>query len=116
MPRIYLDRDSVCLGDDISSHNKEWIIRPAHDLLKLLNLCKNEYLPTNIQGGNPGWKVIWKGKAIAVIGQRWECAKIIDPNLTLEKIKDENGEVTLFFEYLDWTLDPDQVFQSLKNA
>jgi hypothetical protein len=73
-------------------------------------------LPTNIQGGNPGWKAMWKGKAIAVIGQRWQSARIIDSEITLEKIKDENGEVTLFFEYLNFDEDPEQVFQSLRNS
>jgi len=114
-PRIYLDRDSVCMGDDMTSHDEEWIIRPEHDLLILLNLCKKEFLPTNIQGANPGWRAMWNGKAIAIIGQSWQSAKIIELDLTLEKIKDENGETSLFFEYLR-DENPENVFTSTKNA
>jgi hypothetical protein len=114
-PRIYLDRESVCLADDVSPHDEEWILRPEYDLLGLLNMCKKDFLPTNIQGENPGWEVILNDKAIAIIEQKWESPKIFNPELTLDMIKNENGEVTLFFKYLEG-VDLDRNFVSTKNA
>ena len=96
-------------------HEKEWIIRPEHDLLSLLNLCKKDFLPSNSQGHNPGWRAMSNGKAIAIVGQSWKSARIIDSDLTLEKIKDENGEASLFFEYLR-NDDPDKIFTLVTNA
>ncbi len=115
-PRIYLDRDSCCFGEDTHApHEEEWILRPEHNLVSILNLTKNDYLPTNIQGDNPGWVAKCKDIAIAVIGQKWHSAKLIDPTLTLESMINENGDIKLFFEYLN-DKDPDHVFEKATNA
>jgi len=114
-PRIYLTRDSVCLGDDFSApHEREWILKNENDLLGIINQCKADYLPTNIQGNNPGWIAKSGQSNIAVVAQNWKEAKLISTALTIESIKNEKGNVVLHFEYLK-EHEPEDVFRALSE-
>jgi len=112
-PRIYLSRDSACLGDDFSApHEKEWIQKPDNDLLLVMNRCKANYLPSNIQGNNPGWIAKNGANIIAVIAQHWDESKLIPPYTTTDILKDKNGNIYIHFEYLQGE-NPDVIYANL---
>ena len=112
-PRIFLSRDSVCLGDDISApHEKEWIQKSDNDLLPIMNRCKENYLPTTIQGNNPGWIAKNGPNIFAVIAQRWDESKLIPPYTTTDNLKDKDGNIYIHFEYLQGE-NPDVIYETL---
>ena len=113
MPRVYLSRDSVCLGDDFSApHEKEWIEKLGNDLLHIMNRCKADYLPTNIQGDHPGWIAKNGTNIIAVIAQHWEESKLIPPYTTTDILKDSDENIYIHFYYLQGE-NPDAVYEAL---
>lgn len=68
MFEIIIDRDSVCMADDIDAHKKIIEIKPTYRLSDLIDLVINSrYLPY-IYGGKSTWVMKRKNKLLAVIG------------------------------------------------
>lgn len=65
---IILDRDSVCMGDDMDSHEKTIKITRPMKLSDFIDMVINlRYLPY-IYGGKATWVMRYQNKPLAVIG------------------------------------------------
>jgi len=110
--KIIITRNSVCLADDIyAPHEKKWNLDLKSSIHKILQQCKSEYLPTNLQGGTPRWIAKCDNNVIAVVAQSCKESTIIKRKQTLESLINSDGNLELRFELL-----PENEFKSvIKN-
>ena len=68
MIEIIIDRDSVCMADDMDSHEKTFLINRQLKLSDFIEeIINSRYLPY-IFGGKATWVIKHKNKPLAVIG------------------------------------------------
>jgi hypothetical protein len=112
---IILTRDSVCAADDcFAPHLRKWSLGLAMDVQKLMQKMKDDYLPTNIQGGKATWVVKSKAASLAVIAQQWEKPKLLCHTGSIASLQDENGNLEIQVEYRAYD-DADKVFKELQQ-
>tara|TARA_B100001093_G_scaffold511843_1_gene580613 strand:+ start:959 stop:1333 length:375 start_codon:yes stop_codon:yes gene_type:complete len=115
--KIRINRDSVCAGDDVISHNIEWNLKESMTLSEFLDIQNEIYPLARIAGGRATW--ILKGQDIlAVLAQQWAKPKFVANESTLIK---ENLNVSdkyrgeLHFHYWVQT-DPIKVYEEIINT
>ena len=99
---ITADRDSVCAGDDIESHDRPFTVPLYASVPELIRLATNACRLPSISGGKATWIVEaggYGGKPIAVIAQQWEEPRLLVPvTTTVQSIFDEH-KLILFLKY-----------------
>ncbi len=106
MFEIMVDRDSVCMGDDIDSHEKTIKITRSMKLSDFIEMIINlRYLPY-ISGSKATWVVRHKNKPLAVIGlKEYETyisdyeTKFITGNIDLAELLKDDSEKKIGFGY-----------------
>ena len=89
---IELSRDSVCMGDDIESHEKIISIHYIIDTVEFISKMSYGYLPF-IAGKNHKWECIFNDELIGtILGNNTEIQPIV-PQI---KYKEKNE---MYFKY-----------------
>lgn len=114
---ITADRDSVCAGDDIESHDRPFTAPLYASVPELIRLATNACGLPGISGDKATWIVKAggrDGKPIAVVAQQWEEPRLLVPGTTtVQRIFGEH-KLILFFRY--WCqANPDTVFNALMS-
>jgi hypothetical protein len=111
---LAVERDSVCMADDINApHAVRVSICADSSLAQVLQtVLEPGYLP-QIAGGLATW-IVESDKPLAVIAQQWRSPRfLIDPNTRIARCVPLNNPRPLFFRY--WCqVDPNAVFKCLK--
>lgn len=121
MIEIVIDRDSVCMADDIDSHEKTIELNQSLELSdfieKIINL---RYLPY-ISGGKATWVLEHKNRPLAVIGLMDYGPKFINVktkllvnNLELTELLKDDLEKKVGFGYYAQE-DYNRVYKKLKG-
>lgn len=63
--KIKVDRQSVCMGDDVLPHLVDYEIAEASTVYDFVNCLKKDYLP-HISGNNVAWGLMNNGTEFAV--------------------------------------------------
>ncbi|MCE5286096.1 MAG: hypothetical protein LLG02_09660 [Pelosinus sp.] len=113
---IFINRDSVCMGDDMDSHEVKLEINDATTVYYLtLKIRETKYLPS-IGGGKATWVLKYNNEPLAVVAQEWTEPKyLINKNERVKKLLIEGGKPEIYFEYI-LQENPDIVFSKLRNA
>jgi hypothetical protein len=110
---IELDRSSVCMADDIDSHELNFEIIKNTSLSELIDLIfKKNYLPL-ISGDIATWVVLNKRKSLAVLSQRREVLYIRDRKLIVNEIA-QDGKLKVFIRYYQQE-DLNKVYKKMKK-
>jgi hypothetical protein len=112
---LYVERDSVCAGDEVDApHAKRFPFQPKDTLAEVLSaIVETRYL-ANIASGKATWIVEATGKPVAVVAQQWKSPKfLIDPTTLVTDCIIPEAPRGLFFRY--WCqIDPAVVFECLR--
>ncbi len=115
---IRLDRDSVCAGDDVSSHRQYFGALPTESISTTIQTVLNKGYLASIRGGEAAWQieVIQDQGSATVIGiaaEQWETPKFkIDPSTSIKTLFPDGIGARLFFRYLQ-QVDPDRAFENI---
>ncbi|WP_374554578.1 hypothetical protein [Aquitalea pelogenes] len=112
---LTVDRDSVCAGDDCTSHARSFSVPCAASLSELIHQAKKACELAGISGGKATWIVEaggYDGMPIAVVAQQWDEARaLITSSTTIDHLF-ADLEKQLFFKY--WCqANPETVFDAL---
>ena len=112
---IIADRDSVCAGDDIESHDRPCTAPLYASVPELIRLARNACGFPSISGGKATWIVKAggsDGKPIAVVAQQWKEPRLLVPGTTNVQSTFGEHKLILFFRY--WCqANPNTVFNAL---
>ena len=100
---ITADRDSVCAGDDIESHDRPFTAPLYAPVPELIRLATNACGLPSISGDKATWIVKAggsDGKPIAVVAQQWEEPRLLVPGTTTVQSIFGEHKLTLFLKYL----------------
>lgn len=119
---LRIQRDSVCMGDDMLSHELEIVFNETISLSELVQLIiqnnslpRIKYLPT-ISGDKATWVLTYNYRPLAVMAQEWEIPKyLVDKDERLLSFIDFGSHKPIEFQYLAQT-DPQMVFERLEQA
>lgn len=96
---IYMDRTSVCLGDDMEDHKQIMKIKQNCSVIELSKFIKIKYLP-KIGGGNATWVLEYNKEKIAVIAQQFDNPLLLINNKRVkELVANEDKTPTFFLDY-----------------
>lgn len=99
--QVKLDRDSVCPGDDISSHYLEFEFDSTATISDILKKVRKINYLALIQGGKATWFILSKHTEIAIIKQQWSSPKfLIDKKTVIGDLSVEEGSVSFYFKYI----------------
>jgi hypothetical protein len=102
------------MADEVHApHLKKWPVSLAKSVERLMQTLKDDYILRNVQGGKATWVVKSSGTPLAIIAQQWKKPKITVQNVTIDSLKDEQGNLTLHIEYRGQD-DPEEVFKELQ--
>jgi len=106
---IFVNRNSVCAGDDIDSHGFMLTIPEEATLGSCLqDILNRGYLP-KISGGKATWVADFD-QPVAVVAQEWDKPRFVVPEDT--SISSWTGPIAIHFRY--WAQsDPQLVFDCL---
>ncbi|MCD9033025.1 hypothetical protein LDO32_14945 [Luteimonas sp. Y-2-2-4F] len=76
---ISVDRDSVCMADDVDPHAARVHIRADAPVGALLDAALRACPLAAIAGGRATWIVRASGRGIAVIAQQWRRPRLLVP-------------------------------------
>ena len=110
---LTVDRDSVCAGDDIESHQQSFLIRQDYTLAQTLAaVLKSKYLP-QVAGGCATW-IVESDRPLAVVAQQWPSPEfLVSPESRSIDCTAPKPCRSLFFRY--WCqADPTVVVNCLK--
>ena len=114
--QVTADRDSVCAGDDVLSHEVMFSVSSSSTVLDLLNVAWRACPLAGIAGGKATW-LIDVGNSdtcIGVMAQQWSQPKLLIAPHTNAAELFTRGEPSLYFRY--WCQsDPDAVFDALQS-
>ena len=114
---ITADRDSVCAGDDIESHDLPFTAPPHAPVSELIRLATNACGLPGISGDKATWIVKAggrDGKPIAVVAQQWGEPRLLVPGTTTVQSIFGEHKLILFFMY--WCqANPDTVSNALMS-
>ena len=97
---IILDRDSVCAGDDVYSHNAEFDMDSGATITDLLKKVRKIGFLALIQGGKATWVISDTRTEIAIIAQQWSSPKfLIDENTEICDLNMDGDAVKFYFKY-----------------
>jgi hypothetical protein len=112
-----VDRDSVCIGDDVESHQHFFSVSLHAFILELIALGATECELAHISGDRATWIAEaggYGGKPVAVVAQQWESPRLLVLSSMSAEGLFSRHDPTLFFKY--WgQADPDAVFDALIN-
>ena len=95
-------------------HLKKWPASLATSVERVMQTLKDDYIPRNIQGGKATWVVTSNETPLAIVAQQWRRPKVIDKNVTVESLRDEDGNLTLHVGYRCQE-DPERVFKEFER-
>lgn len=110
---VFINRDSVCAGDDIDCHEIPYEISNDTTLINLLeDILKSNYL-AHIYGGKATWVFKYNNELLAVVAQEWDEPKLLTAHdVKIVDLIGNSKKSVLHFEYLAQA-NPDQVFNNL---
>ena len=119
MPALTIQRDSVCMGDDMDAPHEECL--PIADWAVgtiATTVISRRYL-ASISGGLATWILRTDdcgGTPIAVIAQQWRDPKLLVPESSsiLEMVRDRDAP-SAYLQY-HCQVDPDLIFNALRNG
>ena len=119
MIKIKFDRESVCMGDDIGSHETFFDVDEKMTINEFIGfLYSKPNIFPKISGGKATWILqIEKEnfyRNIAVFAQQWKTAKYLNSNLTIGEIIRFKNPTSFYAKYLAQK-DPENVYNSLKE-
>ncbi|MBF0387547.1 MAG: hypothetical protein HQL20_06790 [Candidatus Omnitrophica bacterium] len=113
--KIYFNRNSVCAGDDVDSHIKEYEVPETLSIREIISfVIRENYLP-KISGGKATWSV-FSNVPLAVIAQQWVAPRFFWPAAENKRneLYSENGVLKFYINY-HGQLDPDLVVKVLEG-
>jgi hypothetical protein len=116
--KIQFDRSSVCMGDDITSHEETLEADGGMMLSRFIKSVISKNLAL-IYGGESTWVLRTKTeqkmyKDVAVIAQQWAEPKLLSHDKRISELA-EGNEVPELFALYRAQEDPDTVYESLLN-
>jgi hypothetical protein len=113
---IYINRDSVCMGDDMESHEVKMEINESTKLCELiLKIIEMRYL-ASIGGGKATWVLKYNNELLAIIAQEWREPKyLVNKEKKIYNLIGVCNKPEIYFEYI-LQENPDMVFEKLSNA
>lgn len=112
---VLVDRDSVCAGDDVESHQVRLSVPASCDVRGLLALAWRACPLASIETERATWLIDAGGsdRCIGVMAQQWSRPRLLVPGDTRASELFAEREPTLHFRY--WCQsDPDAVFEALR--
>ena len=91
---IKINRESVCMGDDIESHEKEITVSASISLKEFISKLQEKYIP-NVAGSIAIWLLKINDKNICLFNQSGNSILRLDNE---DKIID-NGTIVVFLKY-----------------
>jgi len=113
---IFINRESVCMGDDCEDHELEFKVNESTTLCELIIELFNMRYLASIGGGKATWVLRYKTQLLAVIAQEWDKPQyLVDENIKLYDLLNSCERIELFFEYL-MQINPGIVYKKLMKA
>jgi hypothetical protein len=113
--RVTVDRDSVCAGDDVVSHEATFSVTSSCNLLELLSAAWATCPLASIAGGQATWLIDVSNSdaCFGVMAQQWRQPKLLISAQTSAADLFMGKEPSLYFRY--WCQsNPDAVFGALQ--
>lgn len=110
--KIYVERDSVCAGDDVDApHAIVFEMFDGSTLREVLEAIRHHRYLASIQGGKATW-VATGEFPLAVIAQQWETPHfLLDPDTLANETIGAKG---LYFDYLA-QIDPNDIVRAFTD-
>jgi hypothetical protein len=117
--QIFVDRDSVCAGDDTEPHLQAFAVPESITIGAFLVALDDAHFLASIQGGAATWLIDCQSpngaRCIGVAAQQWPAPRLLVPADTpVLELLDANRPA-LYFRYRLQT-DPDEVLASLETG
>ena len=106
---IKINRESVCMGDDIESHEKEITVSASISLKEFISKLQKKYIPS-VAGFIAIWLLKINDKNICLFNQSGNSILILDNE---DKIID-NGNIVVFLKYYEQK-DINELYNILKQ-
>mgnify|MGYP000877603392 FL=1 len=101
--KIRVDRDSVCMGDDVLSHETEFEIPEDMTVKEFFDFLEKKcYLPS-VQGNNVAWELRNRNGEQGVYFTK--TGEIINPDAVLKEMLEGITEIPLFVLLYHYTLE-----------
>jgi len=112
--QVRIDRDSVCAGDDVDTHDRVLSGPDSETLEGLVTNVVHAYALPLIAGGRATWCLASR-RPIAVVAQEWRSPRMLPwQTRPVSDCKIVDGVVWLHFTYLA-QIDPDVAFEVLRR-
>lgn len=114
---VTADRDSVCAGDDVVSHEATFTVASSSNVLEMLAMAWQVCPLAGIAGGQATWLIDVAGHAspIGVMAQQWDLPQLLIPLETRAGDLFKGAEKpAVYFRY--WCRsDPDSVLEAIRT-
>jgi hypothetical protein len=81
MKPVAIDRDSVCMGDDVDDHRSHLELEDGLSLSQAIARIRDQYSLASIAGGKATWTILADGQPIGLEAQQWpDRAFTTDPD------------------------------------
>lgn len=117
MPLVYLQRDSVCMGDDVDApHDDSIEVADSTVATIAQGIVSAQYLAM-IDGGKATWilRTRANGEPLAVIAQQWASPRLLDDAPKNAVPNQQTGKLQVYVEYY-CQADPNLVYDALQSG
>ncbi len=120
--KVLIDRDSVCMGDDVQGHEETRVFDDAATVEQILEqVVRSRYLPgldgERVSATSTPWSWVARsaGCAFSVLSNRWSSPRLLRASAGILATLAEAGELRIEFVYA-WQRDPEALWDELRGA
>ncbi len=116
MLNVVVQRESVCMADDMEDHSIIVKIEEMKTLREFLLYMLNTKYLAKISGGKATWVLCCNDIILAVVAQEWDHPKYLQsPDAKITKFMEGNSKVEMNFKYLA-QINPDKTYIELLES
>ena len=112
---IHVERDSVCMGDDVNApHRASYELSNVQTIKQLINYLDKKYNLAGVSATTIAW-VLKSTKPLAVFAPVWDEPRLlVEEDEALSSLIEDQHVLHLHFAYII-RCDPEEVYQALKD-
>ncbi len=112
--KVRINRDSVCAGDDVDSHDRTLELVAVETFDALVARVVAEYALPKIEGGRATWCLASRWP-IAIVAQEWLAPRVLPQIRSVADCAAADGALELHFTYLA-QIDPEAALEVLRRV